>query len=435
MGINPIEYRPWKGERSNRLKRLWTISRGIVKHKLSAKSKGILIILILGMFLVHALPMLFYTMAEHEELTTEFMVGNEWTEDERPDDGGNGTANMTLISPDTYLDITGMVMVAEDVIVDGSFQVEGIVVINGHLELDGYITGSGTVSTFNGLDINENLTASGGVSLYGVLFIDGTIQGNGTMDTGYLEETSVQPGAIIAVAGTGTVSGNGTNPNIEPEEPIDYGPGDFGPGDFAAAYLKNELFIIFTLLLVALVTSDLISDDIGSNSFVLYFSRPVRTEDYLLGKFGGAAIAMGVFCMLPPFIMALAMIGTQSSDQYGESFKVFGQTIVAGILTTILFVPFGLMMSSFTKRKSYAAVGTFMGLFVLFIISGFFTMFESNWVVVNPAYLLFLSYDVIFGHAITGGISGGLVAASVFCIFVVPLAMVYLRIYLKGVGK
>ncbi len=427
MGISPIEYHPWKGDRSSRLMRLWTISRGIVKHKLSAKSKGILVILILGIFLVHAFPMIFYPLMEHEELTTEFMVGEEWTEDDGQGDGGNGTSNITLISPDNYLNITGLVMIAEDITVDGSFQIDGVAVISGHIGINGYITGSGTISNYGSLEVDDNLTMAGTISLSGILYINGTIIGNAEIYTSYLEGISGQPGAII---GQGIVEGNGTNPNIEQEEPFD-------PHEFAvsAVYLKNELLIIFTLLLVALVTSDLISDDMGSNSFVLYFSRPVRTEDYMLGKFGGAAIVMGVYCLLPPFILALAMIGTQSSDQYGESFRVFGQTIVAGILTSIMFIPFGLMISSFTKRKSYAAVGTFMGLFVLFIISGFFTMFESNWIVVNPAYMLFLTYDVIFGHALPNDISGGLLAAVIFCMFVVPLAIVYLRIYLKGVGK
>jgi len=41
--------------------------------------------------------------------------------------------------------------------------------------------------------------------------------------------------------------------------------------------------------------------------------------------------------------------------------------------------PLGLMLSSLTTRKTYAAVGTFMAVFVLQVIAGIFQRYDPNW--------------------------------------------------------
>ncbi|MCJ7489722.1 MAG: hypothetical protein MUO87_06230, partial [Thermoplasmata archaeon] len=57
---------------------------------------------------------------------------------------------------------------------------------------------------------------------------------------------------------------------------------------------------IFALLLAAVVTSGLISEDLSGSSFVLYFSRAIRTRDYIIGKSGGATLVMSLLCTIPP---------------------------------------------------------------------------------------------------------------------------------------
>jgi ABC-type transport system involved in multi-copper enzyme maturation permease subunit len=167
----------------------------------------------------------------------------------------------------------------------------------------------------------------------------------------------------------------------------------------------------------------------------LYFSRPIKAIDYLAGKIIGALWILGLFCFLPMIIFSIAVMGTQSGDDYGTSLNVLGSTIGAGLLTTFIFVPYGILISSMTKRKSYATIGIFMSFFVLLIIGAIFQSFDKNWVLIDPTRVLYYSYDILYGYSIPEGINGTLLGAVLFCILVIPLVVVYLRIYLKGVGR
>jgi len=280
MGINRIKYRPWSGERSSHLHRVYTISRKIFLQKM--KSKGILAILIIGMILVHALPILFGALTAHEELTADMMVGNS---------------------------------------------------------------------------------------------------------------------------------------------------------GFMGGYLKNGLSIIFILLLVSVVCSDLIAQDFKDRSFVLYFSRPIKTLDYLAGKMGGAIGVTSILTFIPLIVFCLVMIGTQTGDDYGSSLIVLGKTIIAGILTTVFFVSYGIMLSSLTMKKTYAGVGIFMSFFVLTIIGDIFVNFDHNWGLASPTTLLFYSYDMIFGFDLPSDINSNIFGVLLFCILFLPLFVAFVQVYRKETGK
>lgn len=190
---------------------------------------------------------------------------------------------------------------------------------------------------------------------------------------------------------------------------------------------------LFALLLAAVVTSDLISEDLSSKSFVLYFSRAIKTRDYLVGKAGGAILIMSLLCFLPPVLLAVVSILTQSGSDYWSSIRVLGSTMVAGALATVFFVPYGLMLSSITTRRSYAAVGTFMSFMVLTIISEVFVEFDPAWSVIGPARSLSAAVDWIFG--LPSDIDGGALFVFMASFIIVPALVVYWRVQRKAVGR
>ena len=202
-----------------------------------------------------------------------------------------------------------------------------------------------------------------------------------------------------------------------------------------STYLGNGAFVTFAMLLAAVVTSDLISEDLGSSSFVLYFSRALKIRHYLVGKAAGALLVMGLFCALPPVVIALVSLLTQTGDDYLHSFGVVGETALIGGLVTLFFVPFGLMISSFTRRKSYAAVGTFMSFFVLAIVSSLFTEFDMGWRVISPIDSLSTLSTWLFEGTIPSYINEGALLAIVASLIIVPAAVVYFRLSRQVVGK
>lgn len=191
---------------------------------------------------------------------------------------------------------------------------------------------------------------------------------------------------------------------------------------------------IFAVLLAAVVTSDLISEDRASRSFVLYFSRAVKVRDYLAGKAGATLLVMSLLCLVPPVIIAAAAMATQTGDDYAESAKVLGMTIVAGAIATVFFVPYGLMISSLTERKSYAAVGTFMSFFVLIIIAELFSSFDPAWNIVSPGNMLSYSFSWIYGSGVPDYVDGWILACLMAAFVALPIAVVYLRLKRQVAG-
>lgn len=198
---------------------------------------------------------------------------------------------------------------------------------------------------------------------------------------------------------------------------------------------KSPVFYLFTVILVSMVCSDLISEDMRSRSLTLYMSRALRPENYLAGKALGTLTVISIFTLLPPMILAIAVTATQTGGDYLSSLGVIGLTILGSILATVFLVPLGLMISSLTTRKTYAAVGTFMAVYVLQLIATIFERYDPNWTLLGPQNVLFYCYDVLFDQALPAGINTSALFLALLVIIVPPVFLVYDRVRRKGVGK
>jgi ABC-type transport system involved in multi-copper enzyme maturation permease subunit len=200
-------------------------------------------------------------------------------------------------------------------------------------------------------------------------------------------------------------------------------------------YMGGGLYFIFEVILVALVCSDLISEDMRSNSFILYVSRAMGVKGYLLGKWTGAMVTIGLFTLLPPLAVAIAITATQSGSDYLGSLAVIGQTILAGVWSAVLLVPAGLAVSSLTRKKTYASVGTFMFFFGLMIVAGIFSNMSQDWSLLDPSNVLYQTHTVLYGLELSDEVNVFLLGAMAFILTVPPMALVYYRIRRKEAGK
>lgn len=200
-------------------------------------------------------------------------------------------------------------------------------------------------------------------------------------------------------------------------------------------YLGDGLYFIFEVILVALVCSDLISEDMRSNSFILYVSRAMGVKGYLLGKWVGAMVTVGLFTLLPPLAVAIAITATQSGSDYLGSLAVIGQTFLAGVWSTLLLVPAGLAVSSLTKKKTYASVGTFMFFFGMMVVAGIFSGMSNDWSLLDPSQVLYQSHTVLYGLELSDGVNRALLGAMAFLLTLPPMALVYYRVMRKEAGK
>jgi ABC-type transport system involved in multi-copper enzyme maturation permease subunit len=206
-------------------------------------------------------------------------------------------------------------------------------------------------------------------------------------------------------------------------------------GEQMASLLNNGIFYIFIVILVSMLCSDLLAEDMRSSSLVLYLSRALRPAGYIIGKFAGAFETLALFALLPPIILAVSITATQSGSDYLSSMEVILETVLAGILATVFLIPIGMMISSLTRRRTYAAVGTFMFVFVLGLVAGIFSQFDPNWQLLDPGNVLFFSFDVIFGVSLPEDIDAWLLLAMGLVFTVPPMAFAYYQVLRKGVGK
>ncbi|NIQ07113.1 MAG: ABC transporter permease subunit [Candidatus Korarchaeota archaeon] len=200
-------------------------------------------------------------------------------------------------------------------------------------------------------------------------------------------------------------------------------------------HLNGNLLFIFTILLTSVAASDLIAQDLQSNSFALYFSRPLRPGDYILGKFSGLFSILALFCLIPLLTLGVAMIGTQSSTNYIASLEILGRTILAGFFVSMVFIPYGLMVSSLTENETYAGVGSFIGFFVMGLVAGIFSNFDPNWKLIDPSTIVGYTVNLLFETSLPESIEPALYASGLLVLMVVPLLIIWFRIYWKAIGK
>jgi ABC-type transport system involved in multi-copper enzyme maturation permease subunit len=434
VGIRAIEYRPWRGDRTDPNQRWMVIARHVFLKNIRAKA--VIILLIFGMMLAHAFPIIGAILIPHEDVNDEHMVGRERIID--PADEGEPAFNNS-----------STLFVAPTLRINGSFNVSGIVAVFGDLVLYGNVTGSGRLSGNGMAEHQGNLTTNGSVNVAGILslgqvtdlppdiidlippdtdpellmLLDQLLSGNLTVDI----PSNISGNGLISGFGVMFGFGNVTG-DTGPEEELII---DFG----SEGYLTNGILIIFTMLLAAIICADVIAADLADSSFVLYFSRPVRAFDYLLGKIMGLMWVLWLFCLIPPFAYILVMMATMSGDDWGGAAEILGKTVLAGLITAVYFLPYGLMISSLTKSKAYAGIGIFMSFFVLSIISELFSESSDLWTLIDPFELLHNMYKIMFNGSIPEGITSGQVGGAILAFTVIPMSFVIYWIYRKGVGK
>lgn len=113
-----------------------------------------------------------------------------------------------------------------------------------------------------------------------------------------------------------------------------------------------------TFLIVAIVGPPLISQDVRSKAFLVYFSKPITRLEYLLGKATVLLFAMFLVTLLPALVLYILSIGF--SPSVGTLLDT-GMTLVritlASLVIAVPVTALVLFLSSLTRDWRYAAFG------------------------------------------------------------------------------
>lgn len=218
-------------------------------------------------------------------------------------------------------------------------------------------------------------------------------------------------------------------------------------GNLAANLSYLTLYGSLSLIMVvfaAATAPEMLCDDRRQHVLPLYFSRTLSRGDYLLAKLGGLGILMGTIALLPALFLFLGstFLAASPVHYFFNHLADVLRIIAAGTLLAFFFASIGLLIASFTERKSIAAA-VYIG--AVLLISGFadalFNAVNANW------HRYFALGDLlavaegltswIFGSKLTGGdmaakaaLAGPLYLVSVGVVVVACAAVMY-RQYLR----
>ncbi len=139
---------------------------------------------------------------------------------------------------------------------------------------------------------------------------------------------------------------------------------------------------LMILFLVGAITPSLISRDIRSRAFLLYFSRPISKTEYILGKFFIPATFIALVTTLPA--IGLYLFGVLMSPDLSvvtSTWDVPLRIIVGTVVLTVPTVSVALMFSSLTQESRFASFSWF----------AFFAIGHAAWLA------------VVFGYAFRNG--------------------------------
>jgi len=123
---------------------------------------------------------------------------------------------------------------------------------------------------------------------------------------------------------------------------------------FFNTFFTNGFLMFSLLVLCFFVFAELISGDLRTNSFPLYFSRPLDRKDYVLGKFSIIMFYLLLFTLVPGLLLVIFKFLFTGSLSISPR-VLFGLILVPILISTFLSAV-TLMISSLSSNSRYVKI-------------------------------------------------------------------------------
>ncbi len=146
-------------------------------------------------------------------------------------------------------------------------------------------------------------------------------------------------------------------------------------------YLTNDFLLFMIVIILVFSGAGLIADDIKYNSLQLYFSRPLRKQDYLLGKASVLVFFLLILTLIPGLLLFIMKLIFSGGLKFFADFPLLPVSIIGySIFITVFFSFYTLLLSSISKSKRYVIiliVGIYFFSDILFVI--FYGIFRNSY--------------------------------------------------------
>jgi len=126
---------------------------------------------------------------------------------------------------------------------------------------------------------------------------------------------------------------------------------------FFMRYFNSSWLLFMVIMILVLCGAGLIADDLRFNSLQLYFSRPLKTRDYLLGKAAVIVFFLGIVTLVPGTVFVLMKLLFAGNLKFLGTYPFLPLSILGYSLFIIAFFTFyTLLLSASNKNRRYVAV-------------------------------------------------------------------------------
>lgn len=191
-------------------------------------------------------------------------------------------------------------------------------------------------------------------------------------------------------------------------------------------YLSNSLFLFILVLVMIFVGGGLIADDLRFNALQLYFARPLRKIDYIIGKMATLSFFILLLSLVPGVLFILFKLLFAGNLVFLRHYPWLPLAVVGySLVLTLFFAAYALALSALSRNNRYASLMIFGVYFISDII---FNIFYQNF---HHPYLVLLSLKLnlqqvaagLFGlsppYAVPWSLSLGVLLGLVFLAFVI----------------
>ncbi len=154
---------------------------------------------------------------------------------------------------------------------------------------------------------------------------------------------------------------------------------------YFSTYLSNNFTLFMMVMILLTAGAGLIADDLRHNSLQLYFARPLRKSDYLLGKANVLVFFFLLMTLVPGLVFVLFKLLFAGSLQFLRTYPWLPLSVIGySFFVTAFFCSYGLLLSSLSKNRRYVSILMVAVYFLSDILFAFFWENLSR----NPAYAL-----------------------------------------------
>jgi ABC-2 type transport system permease protein len=144
---------------------------------------------------------------------------------------------------------------------------------------------------------------------------------------------------------------------------------DFSLPTYAEYY---EFAIIPLVLFAAVVAPLLLCPDRRDGVLSLYATRPITATDYVASRWTAFfTVAAVVACVPEAVLFVWNLLDARSTGSWlGDNWDIVPRFVASGFVLAVTLTTLALLVSSFTTRRAYAAIGTLAVLFIGGAIGG-----------------------------------------------------------------